>query len=47
MIMKSALDRIFMTQEIKFKGFFNLWRQRLKELKMLAEMDKQTKGVIL
>ena len=47
MIMKGALDRIFMTQEIKFKGFFNLWRQRLKELKMLADMDKQTKGVIL
>lgn len=33
--------------EIKYKGCFNTWRQKSKELKILGEMDKQTKAAIL
>jgi hypothetical protein len=47
MIMKSSLDKLFTVQEIKYKGYFNLWRQRIKELKILGEMDKQVKTSIL
>lgn len=33
--------------EIKYKGCFTMWRQKAKELKILGEMDKQTKAAIL
>jgi len=32
---------------MKFKGYFGLWRQRIKELKILGELDRQAKGNIL
>jgi hypothetical protein len=46
-IKKDALDKIFKCQSIRFKAYFNLWRQNLKELKLLSEMDKKTKTAIL
>lgn len=47
MIKKNTLDRIFKATEIQFKAYFNLWRQRIKELKILGEMNKQAKASIL
>jgi len=47
MIMKNTLDKIFVAKEIQFKAYFNMWRQRVKELKILGEMDKQSKAAIL
>lgn len=47
MIKKNTLDKLFAIQEMKFKGYFNLWRQRVKELNILGEMDKQAKASIL
>jgi hypothetical protein len=35
-IKKNTLDRLFKASESKFKGFFNLWRQNTKELKILG-----------
>jgi len=29
-IKKNTLDRLFQVQSIKFKGFFDIWRQRVK-----------------
>jgi hypothetical protein len=29
-IKKHALDKLFNVQQIKCKGYFNLWRQRLQ-----------------
>jgi hypothetical protein len=46
-IKKNTLDKLFKVQEIKFKGYFDLWRQRIKELKILGELDKKTKTTIL
>lgn len=46
-IKKNTLDKLFKVQEIKFKGYFDLWRQRIKELKILGELDKKTKTAIL
>lgn len=46
-IKKNTLDRLFNVTDAKFKGYFNLWRQNVKELKMLDNMDKQTKAAIL
>lgn len=46
-IKKNALDRLFKSAELKRKGCFDLWRQNVKALKMMGEMDKQTKATIL
>lgn len=46
-IKKNILDKLFRSLEIKYKGCFNMWRQKSKELKILGEMDKQTKAAIL
>lgn len=46
-IKKNALDRLFKSSELKRKGCFDLWRQNTKALKMMGDMDKQTKATIL
>ncbi len=46
-IKKNTLDRLFKATELKRKGCFDLWRQNVKALKMMGEMDKQSKAAIL
>jgi hypothetical protein len=38
---------LFNIQQIKFLSYFNRWKQNIKELKILNEMDRQTKAAIL
>ena len=46
-IKKNTLNRLFQAQSTKFKGFFELWRQRVKELNILGEIDRTAKMTIL
>lgn len=46
-IKKNALDKLFNIQQIKFLSYFRRWQQNIKELKILGEMDRQTKAAIL
>jgi hypothetical protein len=38
---------LFNIQQIKFLSYFRRWQQNIKELKILGEMDRQTKAAIL
>ncbi len=44
---KNIIDRIFQAVESKYKDSFSIWRQKVKEYKILGELDKQTKATIL
>lgn len=47
MIKKKALDQLYQVQQIKFRGYFNLWRERVKEMQISEVLNNQSKRTIL
>ncbi len=36
MVINNTFNKIFLAQQIKFKAYFGLWRQRVKELNIIG-----------